>query len=74
MCSTEMSKVANADIKEFVAKEKFEIVLSAPVPAFTHEFWSGRQGEADEKKRGGGSSACSADFFWRNLGPTKNLS
>jgi len=28
------------------AKEKLEIVLSAPVPAFTQEFRSGRQGEA----------------------------
>ena len=28
------------------AKEKLEIVLSAPFPAFTQEFRSGRQGEA----------------------------
>ena len=33
-------------ILEFAAKEKLEIVLSAPVPAFTQEFRSGRQGEA----------------------------
>ncbi len=34
------------EIKEFAAKEKLEIVLSAPVPAFTQEFRSGRQGSA----------------------------
>ena len=28
MCSTEVAKVANTDIKEFAAKEKLEIVLS----------------------------------------------
>jgi hypothetical protein len=33
-------------LKEFAAKEKLEIVLSALVPAFTQEFRSGRQGEA----------------------------
>jgi len=35
-----------SELKEFAAKEKLEIVLSAPVPAFTQEFRSGRQGEA----------------------------
>jgi len=32
--------------KEFAAKEKLGIVLFVPVPAFTQEFRSGRQGEA----------------------------
>src|SRR3989344_8762251 len=36
----------STSLKKFPAKEKLEIVLSAPVPAFTHEFRSGRQGEA----------------------------
>ena len=30
------------ELREFAAKEKLEIVLSAPVPAFTQEFRSGR--------------------------------
>jgi len=36
------------------AKEKLEIVLSAPVPAFTFQFRSGRQGEAGGRGVGGG--------------------
>jgi len=32
---------------KIAAKEKLEIFLSAPVPAFTQEFRSGRQGEAE---------------------------
>jgi len=39
-----------SELKEFAAKEKLEIVLSAPVPAFTQEFRSGRQGEAGRQK------------------------
>ncbi|OGL60161.1 hypothetical protein A2752_02030 [Candidatus Uhrbacteria bacterium RIFCSPHIGHO2_01_FULL_46_23] len=31
--------------KEFAAKEKLGIILSAPVPAFNQESRSGRQGE-----------------------------
>ena len=33
-----------SELKEFAAKEKLEIVLSAPVPAFTFQFRSGRRG------------------------------
>ena len=40
-------------LKEFAAKEKLEIVLSAPVPAFTQEFRSGRQDEAGGRGVGG---------------------
>jgi len=36
------------------AKEKLEIVLFAPVPAFTQEFRSGRQGEAGGRGVWGG--------------------
>jgi hypothetical protein len=39
-------KMPKEFIEEFAAKEKLEIVLSAPVPAFTFQFRSGRQGEA----------------------------
>ena len=44
-----------SELKEFAAKEKLEIVLSAPVPAFTQEFRSGRQGEAGGRGGGGDS-------------------
>ena len=44
--------------KEFAAKEKLEIVLSAPVPAFTFQFRSGKQGEAGGRGGGGGGPAA----------------
>src|SRR3989338_9236895 len=39
-----------SELKEFAAKEKLEIVLSAPVPAFTQEFRSGKQDEAGGRR------------------------
>jgi len=55
------------EIKEFATKEKLEIVLSAPVPAFTQEFRSGRQGSAGGRGVWGGIPPAEPSQFLSDI-------